>query len=85
MLYFNIEDEKIIKRIKSSEVIDSAIFSLGLSKAPIVTFQLTDEDKIFLIDYFSDKMMEGYPHTDYEEQTELSQVYEGLMYLLIQL
>lgn len=85
LLYSNINDEIICERIKSSEVIDNTICKLGLAKYPIVTFELIDEDKIFLVDFFSDEMMIGYPRTDQEKQTELSQVYEGLMYMLIQL
>jgi hypothetical protein len=85
LLYSNIKDVGILKRIKSSEVIDHAIYKLGFANSPTVTFQLTNDDKEYLIDFFSDKMMEGYPHSDNEEQTEESKLYEGLMYLLIEL
>jgi hypothetical protein len=85
LLYSNIKDEDIKKRIKSSEVIDYAIYKLGLSEAPIVTFSLTDDEKAYLKEFFYDEMMNGYPHNDNEEQTEESKLYEGLMYLIIQL
>lgn len=83
LLVSNIQNEEIYKKVKESEVIDYGIFELGLSEEPIVTFQLTDDDLIYLEEFFYDGMMEGFPHNDNEEQTEESKLYEGLMYLLI--
>ena len=85
LLYSNVVDKKIKKQLKSSEVIDTALYELGFVDLPIVTFELSDDYIVDLIEFFSDEMMEGFPHTDDDVQTEESQKYESLMYLLISL
>ena len=84
LLCSNVEPS-ILQKIKQTEVIDYNIMKLGYADKEIVSFQLSGSDLFNLEDYFYDKMMEGYPHTNEEIQTEQSKVYEGLMYLIIYL
>lgn len=80
-----ISNENILCRIRKSKVIDYTISLLGFTTAPQVRFELSDDDKSDLVEFFSDMMMDGFPHYSHEEQSNESKIYESLMYLLIQL
>lgn len=67
-----INNENILCRIRKSEVIDYTISLLGFTTAPQVRFELSDDDKSDLIEFFSDKMMDGFPHDSHEIQSNES-------------